>query len=100
MSRLNDNDLLAYPTPSLKALIAAVALSDIVVTLDTGSLHISAALKKPTIALMTKAKEVSWYPWKTKSVVLSAENVKEIPVESVSNAIKGFLREFTHMGAK
>lgn len=40
-----DGKVKGYYTPKLNALIAAISISDIVVTLDTGSLHIASALK-------------------------------------------------------
>ncbi len=86
--------ILAYPTSTISSLIAAIAASDIVVTLDTGSLHISAGLQKPTVALMTKAKEPSWYPWDTRNIVISADkNVEAIPVGTVVGAVEKLLHE-------
>lgn len=86
--------ILAYPTLTIPALIAAIASSDIVVTLDTGSLHISAGLQKPTVALMTKTKELSWYPWETRNIVISADkSVEAIPVELVAGAVEKLLSE-------
>jgi len=91
----NSELLLPYPTPALKSLIAALSLSDVVVTLDTGSLHLSAALKKPTVALMTKKNTSLWHPWRTKSVVVTAENrVEEISVESVLEATDTLMKDF------
>ncbi len=90
-----DNDILPYPTPTLRSLIAAISLSDIVLTLDTGSLHMSAAVKKPTIALMTNAKASRWYPWKTKSIVITAEQcVEDIIVDDVLRAVDIFIKDF------
>lgn len=77
-----------YPTLTLGALVAAISLSDVVITLDTGSLHIASALKKPTIALMTKGKAQSWYPWKTDNIVLTSEgSVENISVDDVLDAV-------------
>ena len=77
-----------YPTLTLGALVAAISLSDVVITLDTGSLHIASALKKPTIALMTKGKAQSWYPWKTDNIVLTSEgSVENISVDEVLDAV-------------
>ncbi|MBI3753099.1 MAG: glycosyltransferase family 9 protein [Deltaproteobacteria bacterium] len=77
-----------YPTSTLGALVAAISLSDMVITLDTGSLHIAAALKKPTVALMTRGKAQSWYPWKTQNIALtSGDNVENISVDDVADAV-------------
>ena len=81
-----------YQTPALGALVAAISLSDVVVTLDTGSLHIASALKKPTVALMTKGKAQSWYPWKTDNIVLTSEDsVENISVDDVLRAVNMFV---------
>jgi len=80
--------VLAYPTRTLSALTAALAASDMVVSLDTGNLHIAAALRKPTVALMTRSKSLCWYPWKTEYILITAEEeVKAIPVDKVFEAV-------------
>lgn len=82
------NRVLAYPTPTLQALTAALASSHMVVSLDTGNLHIAAALGKPTVALMTRSKSLCWYPWKTEHILVTAEEeVKTIPVDKVHDAV-------------
>ena len=87
--------IISHPTPSLKSFIAAIALADMVVTLDTGSLHMAAALNKVTVALMTKKKALSWYPWKTENIVLTAENsVKDIRVDDVFQAVNSCIANF------
>lgn len=85
----------AYPTGSLKSLIAAIACSDIVITLDTGSLHMAAAMDKDTITLMTKEKALRWYPWKTRNIVLTADNVvDDIQVHDVLEAVNTCIKDF------
>lgn len=84
----------AYPTRSLKSLIAAISGSDIVMTLDTGSLHIAAAMGRATVALMTKEKALTWYPWKTKNIVLTTDNaVEDIQVSDVLEAVDKFIED-------
>lgn len=84
--------IMAFDTPSISSLVAALSCSDIVVTLDTGSLHVASALGKPTVALMTKPKAVCWYPWKTKSRVITADaDVEGIAVDDVFGAITDFI---------
>jgi len=80
--------ILAYPTPTLSSLVAALAACDMALNLDTGSLHLAAALKKPTVALITKRKAPHWYPWKILNTVLKAEVVDTISVEAVIEALK------------
>ncbi len=95
ISRNFEGRIIAYPTPSLKSLIAAIAGSDIVITLDTGSLHMAAALGKVTVAMMTKGKALTWYPWKTRNTVITAENaVDEIQADSVMQALDDCIKDF------
>jgi len=85
--------ILAYPTPTLKDLAAALAGADLALTLDTGSLHLAAAAKRPTLALMTQAKATDWFPWKTESRVITArERVAEITVDEVWEALSDLLQ--------
>jgi len=94
ISRHFEGRIIAYPTPSLKSLIAAIAGSDIVITLDTGSLHMAAALGKVTVAMMTKGKALTWYPWKTRNEIIAAENaVDEIQVDSVLQAVNNVIAQ-------
>lgn len=80
--------VLAYPTFSLGALIAALHGVDAALTLDTGSLHIAAAAKKPMVALMNPGKASNWYPWHTPHrVLVSSGKVEDIGVEEVLAAI-------------
>ncbi len=87
--------VIAYPTPALKSLIAAIAGSDIIITLDTGSLHMAAALNKITVALMTKGKSLNWYPWETRNIVITAEHaVEEIQADDVWQAVDDCIKDF------
>jgi len=82
------NAILAYPTPTLSALIAALYGVDLAMALDTGSLHIAAAAQKPLVALMNPGKAVTWYPWRTAGQVLvSPGRVADIPVGEVLDAV-------------
>jgi ADP-heptose:LPS heptosyltransferase len=80
--------ILAYPTPTLSSLVAALYGTDLALTLDTGSLHIAAAAQKPMVALMNPGKAQDWYPWHTTSqVITSASKVEDIPVDEVLIAV-------------
>ena len=83
----------AYPTPTLPALTAAIAAADAAVNLDTGSLHITAALGVPTVALITNKKAPQWYPWGVQNKVLKADVVETIPVEAVFEAVCTLIAE-------
>lgn len=87
--------VMAYPTPTLSALVAALFGVDMAVTLDTGALHIAAAAKKPLVALMNPDKALVWYPWHTAGqVVVSPGRVADIPVEEVLDAVNRMIAAF------
>lgn len=92
------NGLLAYPTPGLPALVAALFGVDLVVTPDTGSLHIAAAAGKPTVALMPPENVAGWHPWQTPAKVLTdAAGVAAIPTAAVLAAVRELAA--AHLGA-
>ncbi len=94
VSRFQDR-VLAYPTPTLSALVAALYGVDMAVTLDTGSLHIAAAAKKPMVALMNPVKALTWHPWRTASqVIVSPGRVADIPVEEVLGAVNRMVEAY------
>ncbi|HSB71894.1 MAG TPA: glycosyltransferase family 9 protein [Candidatus Methylomirabilis sp.] len=57
-------------TPALDDLIAAMSLSDFVLSADGGPVHIAAALGIPLVALFGQAGITTWAPVSEKSVVL------------------------------
>jgi heptosyltransferase-3 len=58
-------------TPTLDELIAAMSLSDLVLSADGGPVHLAAALDIPQVALFGKAGVATWAPVSEKSVVLN-----------------------------
>ena len=46
---------------------------------------------------MTKKNTLSWHPWRTKSIIVTAENrVEEIPVDSVLEATNTLMKDSYH----
>jgi len=86
--------ILAWPTPTVGARIAATAGADIVLTLDTGSLHLAAACGKPTAALMMRRKVDTWSPWGVPAEVVPAEKggVGDLSVGAVFEAVHALAR--------
>lgn len=72
------------PTPTLEELIAAVSLSDFVLSPDGGVMHIAAALKIPQVALFGGGGTQHWVPMNDRSAVLQRDGcVDRISVEEV-----------------
>jgi heptosyltransferase-3 len=71
-------------TPTLDEFIAAMSLSDFVLTADGGPIHVAAALDVPQVALFGMSGIVQWAPVSQKSVLLRrGERVADISVEDV-----------------
>jgi heptosyltransferase III len=51
------------PTATLRDLINALALVDMVVCADGGALHVAAGLGKPVVALFGDSEVKRWHPW-------------------------------------
>lgn len=84
------DEVVGYRTETIASLIAAVSRADLVVTPDTGTLHIAAACKKPTAALMTNDKSLRWYPWNVPHVVIACgDRADLVSVGEVLSAIDG-----------
>jgi len=74
-------------TPALPELIAAVSLSDFVLSPDGGCMHIAAALGIPQVALFGKTDPRRWGPVNQKSLVLHGNGrADRISVEEVVDA--------------
>lgn len=63
---------LAYPTHTLKELIAALSLADSVICSDGGAMHLAAALQKPIVCLFGRSDAQRWHPWGVAHKVLQA----------------------------
>jgi len=74
-------------TPHLAELIAAMSLSDLVLSPDGGCVHIAAALGIPQVALFGKAYPEQWGPVNPRSIVLHGHGrADRIAVEEVVDA--------------
>jgi len=73
-------------TPTLAELIAAVSLSDFVLSPDGAVVHIAAALRIPQVALFGRTSEGQWAPVNEKSVLLKGSRADRIPVDEVVSA--------------
>jgi len=74
-------------TPHLAELIAAMSLSDFVLSPDGGCVHIAAALGIPQVALFGKAYPEQWGPVNPRSIVLHGHGrADRIAVEEVVDA--------------
>jgi ADP-heptose:LPS heptosyltransferase len=74
-------------TPTLAELIAAVSLSDFVLSPDGGFMHIAGALQIPQVALFGRSDPRQWEPVNPKSRVLRGDGrADQIPVEEVVTA--------------
>jgi len=83
MDAAHDLPLLAFPTHTLKELIAGLSLPNTVICSDGGAMHIAAALAKPIVCFFGNSDASVWYPWGVPHVLLQKESfdVNDISVE-------------------
>jgi ADP-heptose:LPS heptosyltransferase len=88
-------------TPMLNGLIAAVSLSDFVLSTDGGLMHIAAALDVPQVVLFGRTDPVQWGPVSQKSAILSGKGrVDRISVEQVVEAAAAVMSRSGGMQAR
>ena len=87
--------VLAWPTASLPALIAALANCDAIVAPDGGAMHLAAGVGKPVVALFGSAEPKHWHPWGVPHRVLrpTSRNVADVEPSSVLEALFSLLKE-------
>jgi ADP-heptose:LPS heptosyltransferase len=74
-------------TPTLSGLIAAMSLSDLILSTDGGPMHIAAALGVPQVVLFGKTGQAHWAPISEKCAILQrGQRVDGIAVEEVETA--------------
>ncbi|VXC72739.1 Sugar transferase [Enterobacterales bacterium 8AC] len=76
-------------TPSVKELVAAMSLLDLVISADSAPVHISSALQIPVVALFEARPEKyrRWYPLVRHELLYAGPEVASIPVEAVVAAV-------------
>jgi ADP-heptose:LPS heptosyltransferase len=80
-------------TQSLREVMARVATADVVLTPDTGIVHIAAAFARPVVGLY-RVDTRMWAPYRVPSRALHSESlVHTIPVDRVSAALDELLDE-------
>lgn len=86
MQGLQGLPCLAYPTHTLRELIAALSLADSVICSDGGAMHLAAALQKPIVCLFGRSDAKRWYPWGVAHKVLQAPSheVRDIAPQEVA----------------
>lgn len=80
--------VIAVATPTLPALIAALAQCSSMICADGGAMHLGAGLGLPIVALFGDSSVQRWRPWAVPQRVLQApsRNVADIPVADVAAA--------------
>jgi len=79
------------PTPTLQELIAAMSLSDLILSTDGGPMHLAAALDVPQVVLFGKTGQAHWAPISEKIVILQrglrADRISAEEVEAAASAV-------------
>ncbi len=108
-SRMHNKAINLVGFTTVSELIALIERADLVISVDTGAMHISAALNKPTIALFGAGDPLIWHPFSENSKAIyknqvctscmkhkcsnkiQMECMKDITVKDVLEAIHHFL---------
>ncbi len=93
-----------YKTRTLSELIAALSLTEIVVSLDGGAMHIAAGLGKPVLTIWGSTDARRWAPWGVEFTILSKKErlAESVSVEEAFAAFKRFkiIKELARKNAK
>ncbi len=83
------------PTPSYSDFAANLAMADLVITTDGSTVHLAAALGKPTVVLYSKAHTaVAWGPWGVPNRTISSPHgLLDLKPAQVLEIIQAFVRE-------
>ena len=88
------------PTPTLSELIAAMSLSDLILSTDGGPMHIAAALGVPQVVLFGKTGQAHWAPISEKCAILQrGQRVDGIAVEEVEAAVSAVMARWGRRAA-
>jgi heptosyltransferase-3 len=63
---------------SIRFTAAVMKLSDLIVTVDSMTLHLASALNKKTLAIFGPTSEIVWGPWRTESKVFALTEADDI----------------------
>lgn len=83
-----DLPCLAYPTHTLRELIAALSMTDAVICSDGGAMHLAAGLGKPIVCFFGSSEPRIWHPWGVPHAVLRPDSrmVGDVTVEDALDA--------------
>lgn len=84
--------VLPFPTTELGELIGGLACCEYIICIDSGILHLAAALQKPIVGLFENLphKYLCWYPWGVPNRVIYGQTPPVASIE-VSNVEKAFI---------
>ena len=63
LDAVSDLNVYAWPSDSLKRLIAGIAACDFMLMADGSAMQIAAALQKPIVCLFGRSDPARWHPW-------------------------------------
>jgi ADP-heptose:LPS heptosyltransferase len=82
---------------TLSGLICLIKLSDLVIGVDSGTIHIAAALNKKIIDIIRKSQSEIWYPWQNDSnyelLVSENENLNKIKKDVLISAYERLIKK-------
>jgi heptosyltransferase III len=90
---LGDFPVTPVPTETLDALIAGLAVCNMLICSDGGAMHLAAALGKPIVCLFGDSDAARWHPWGVDYELLqtASRKVTDINVDEVVTACQRLL---------
>lgn len=81
-----------YSASSLKGFAAFAKECDLLITLEGGAMHISAAVGTPTLAIFGSTSDIIWAPWGDRNVTLrGGDHANSVKAEDVIEAAERML---------
>ncbi len=79
----------SFSSPDLKAVASLINSCEIFITLESGAMHLAAAVGTPTIAVFGKTNQNIWRPWLKNHITLKQGNQENaVSVDDVLRAVK------------
>ncbi|MDH4101324.1 MAG: glycosyltransferase family 9 protein, partial [Nitrospirota bacterium] len=83
---------LVYSASSLKGFAAFAKQCDLLITLEGGAMHLSAAVGTPTLAIFGSTSDIIWSPWGDKNITLrGGDHANSVKPEDVIAAVDRML---------
>ncbi|WP_114194812.1 glycosyltransferase family 9 protein [Edaphovirga cremea] len=94
LSLCKNERVVLYPTASVRELLAAFDLCQLIICSDGGQMHLASALNKNMVVFFGDTNQDRWRPWSGKYVILQTESgdCQDVSIEDAWQAVSVFLK--------